>query len=201
MALDPAAARQGGEYHVRSLYFDDWQDSALRDKLDGVDARSKHRIRIYNLDPGVIKLECKQKKDGFIYKQSLSLSRQECDMLLAGQYRFLLDRPESFAHLLFADFSGRLLRPVVIVDYMREAYVFPVQNVRVTFDKDIRTGYRSIDLFDRDLVSYPALVGYDMVLEVKFNDYLPAYIRELLQCQAHMRSAISKYCLCRQFEL
>ena len=89
----------------------------------------------------------------------------------------------------------------MIVDYMREAYTFPVQDVRVTFDKDVRTGYRSTDLFNAHIPTYRVIDDYDMVLEVKFNQYLPTYIRSLLQLDAHVRSAVSKYCLCRKFEL
>ncbi|MDR0840168.1 MAG: polyphosphate polymerase domain-containing protein [Christensenellaceae bacterium] len=201
MAQDEFAAKNGGEYFIRSLYFDDYDDTALRDKLAGEDVRDKFRLRTYNMLDDVIKLECKHKKDGFICKRSLSLSRRECDMLLAGDTRFLLKRPEPFAQRMFAEFATRGLRPVVLVDYMREAYVFPYQDVRVTFDKDIRTGYRSVDIFDPNVLTYRVVEGFDMVLEVKFNEYLPAYLRELLQCDAHIRSAISKYCLCRKFEL
>ena len=147
------------------------------------------------------KLERKYKKDSFIYKQSLRLSRGECDQLLAGRYGFLLRRPEDFAHVMFREFTTRALGPAVIVDYVREPFVFPFQNVRVTFDKELHTGYQGMDLFDPDLPTYPVLEGYDMVLEVKFNQYLPGYIRELIQCGAHVRSAISKYCLCRKFHL
>ena len=102
---------------------------------------------------------------------------------------------------MFAEFATRPLRPCVIVDYMREAYTFPFQDVRVTFDKDVRTGYRNTDLFNARIPTYPVIEDYNMVLEVKFNRYLPTYIRSLLQLDAHARSAISKYCLCRKFEL
>ena len=102
---------------------------------------------------------------------------------------------------MFTLFATRHLRPAVIVDYTREAYVFPVENVRITFDKNIRTGYRSFDIFDRELPTYPAADEYDMVLEVKFNEYLPTFVRSLIQTASHTRSAISKYVLSRKYEL
>ncbi len=201
MEQDSYAARAGGEYFIRSLYFDDLDDNALREKLDGVDDRDKFRIRIYNMRDDAIKLECKHKDNGYIKKQSVALSRAEYETLRRGDYTFLLHRPEPFARRMFAEFSLRPLRPVVIVDYMREAYTFPVEDVRVTFDKNIRTAMRSTALFDPHVPTYPVIEDYDMVLEIKFNRYLPTYIRALLQMDAHARSAVSKYVLCRKYEL
>lgn len=201
MELDPYARQNGGEYFIRSLYFDDPLDTAFREKMRGNDVRDKIRLRAYNLQQDGAKLECKHKKESYIYKRSLSLSRAECDMLLAGNRRFLLERPEAFAKELYGLFAIRRLKPVVLVDYRREAYVFPYQDVRVTFDKDLRTGYRDTRLFEPGVITYPVVEGYDMVMEVKFNQHLPAYIRELIQCAANVRSAISKYCLCRKFEV
>lgn len=194
-------AQKTGKYFIRSLYFDDYMDSAMQDKLDGTDHRDKYRIRIYNLKDTDIKLERKHKEGQFIKKSSIPLTRQECDALIQGNCTFLLRRREPFAHEMYAVFRTRLLKPRVIVDYYREPYVFPVEDVRVTFDQDIRTAHRSIALFDNALPTYPVIDGYGMVLEVKFNRYLPAYIRILLQPleNAH-RSAVSKYCLCRKYE-
>ena len=201
MEQDPNARKNGGAYFIRSLYFDDPMDSAFREKMRGNDERDKIRLRTYNMGQDGGKLECKHKKDSYIYKQSLSLSRPECDMLLAGNYRFLLERPEPFAHQMFRTFTTRYLKPVVLVDYDREAYIYPFQNVRITFDKNLHTGLRDTRIFEPRVPTFPVLEGYDMVLEVKFNEHLPGYIRDLIQCNAHARSAISKYCLCRKFEV
>ena len=115
-------------------------------------------------------------------------------------YSFLLKRPEPFARAMFGEFATRGLKPVVIVDYLREAYTFPTEDVRITFDKDIRTAYRGVSLFDFDQPTYPVIDDYAMVMEVKFNAYLPTWIRELIQPVSNIRSAISKYCLCRKYE-
>lgn len=200
MEQDENARRNGGEYFIRSLYFDTPYDTALQEKLDGINDRDKIRIRIYNGRDDVIKLERKHKDNGYIAKQSVNLSRQECDRLCGGDYSFLLSRPESFARVLFAEFATKALRPVVIVDYVREAYTFPTEDVRITFDKDIRTAYRGVSLFDFEQPTYPVVDDYAMVMEVKFNAFLPTWIRELIQPAANIRSAVSKYCLCRKFE-
>lgn len=201
MEQDQYARKNGGEYFIRSLYFDDTDDTAFREKINGVDDRDKFRVRIYNMKDDAIKLECKHKDNGYIQKTSIPLSREEYDRLRKGDYTFFLRRSEPFARRMFAEFATKPLRPVVIVDYMREAYTFPVQDVRVTFDKDVRTGYRSTDLFNAHIPTYRVVDDYDMVLEVKFNQYLPTYIRALLQLDSHARSAVSKYCLCRKFEV
>lgn len=201
MEQDAFAKKSGGEYFIRSLYFDDRDDSAFREKLDGIDERDKFRIRIYNMRDDVIKLECKHKSNGYIKKQSVNLSRKEYEQLMMGRRGFLLNRPEPFAKRMYLEFTQRALKPAVIVDYTREPFVFPMEDVRITFDKDIRTAYRATDMFDAKLPTYPVIDGGDMVLEVKFNRFLSTYVRSLLQLDRCQRSAISKYVLCRKFEL
>lgn len=201
MERDAFAKKNGGEYFIRSLYFDDRDDSAFREKLSGIDERDKFRIRIYDMRDDVIKLECKHKSNGYIKKQSIGLSRKEYEKLISGDRLFLLNRPEPFARRMYLEFAQRALKPAVIVDYTREAFVFPMEDVRVTFDKNVRTGLRSVDMFNAGIPTYPVIDDYGMVLEIKFNRFLPTYIRSLFQLEASQRSAISKYVLCRRFEL
>ena len=201
MERDAFAKKNGGEYFIRSLYCDDRDDSAFREKLSGIDERDKFRIRIYDMRDDVIKLECKHKSNGYIKKQSIGLSRKEYEKLMSGDRLFLLNRPEPFARRMYLEFAQRALKPAVIVDYTREAFVFPMEDVRVTFDKNVRTGLRSVDMFNAGIPTYPVIDDYGMVLEIKFNRFLPTYIRSLLQLEASQRSAISKYVLCRRFEL
>ena len=201
MERDAFAKKNGGEYFIRSLYFDDRDDSAFREKLSGIDERDKFRIRIYDMRDDVIKLECKHKSNGYIKKQSIGLSRKEYEKRISGDRLFLLNRPEPFARRMYLEFAQRALKPAVIVDYTREAFVFPMEDVRVTFDKNVRTGLRSVDMFNAGIPTYPVIDDYGMVLEIKFNRFLPTYIRSLLQLEASQRSAISKYVLCRRFEL
>lgn len=201
MERDAFAKKNGGEYFIRSLYFDDRDDSAFREKLSGIDERDKFRIRIYDMRDDVIKLECKHKSNGYIKKQSIGLSRKEYEKLMSGDRLFLLNRPEPFARRMYLEFAQRALKPAVIVDYTREAFIFPMEDVRVTFDKNVRTGLRSVDMFNAGIPTYPVIDDYGMVLEIKFNRFLPTYIRSLLQLEASQRSAISKYVLCRRFEL
>lgn len=195
-----ANANEYGEYHIRSLYFDDCSNTAMQDKLDGVEERKKFRIRIYNIKDDVIKLECKEKQGQFITKSSLALTREQCDLLIAQKPTFLLGLGDPLAMEMYHHMRTRLLKPAVIVDYIREAFVYPFQDVRITFDKDLHTGVFSKDLFDPNLPTVRAIEGYDTILEVKFNKFLPAYFHQLVQTDSLQRCAISKFCIARKFE-
>ncbi|MDO4493316.1 MAG: polyphosphate polymerase domain-containing protein [Clostridia bacterium] len=198
---DAFAAKNGGEYFIRSLYFDDPFDTALEEKFAGVQSRDKFRIRIYDRSDRVIKLERKHKEGAYIQKSSLSLSRAECDAILAGKPGFLLRRPEPFAKQMYGIFAANRITPRVIVDYTREPYVYPVEDVRITFDKNVRTAMRGTDLFDFSAPTYPATdMVHNMILEVKFNRYLPTYVHTLIQLGASQHVAASKYVACRRYE-
>ena len=199
---DPYAARNGGETLIRSLYYDDPFETALVEKGDGIEFRDKFRIRIYNYSDKVIKLERKHKSGQYIQKTSLSLSRREADAMLAGDVRFLLSRPEPFAKQMYGIIVTNHLEPRVIVDYTREPFVYPIEEVRITFDKDVRTAMRRTDLFNPHLPTYPVVDLVNcMILEVKFNRYLPTYVHSLIQLGASMHTAASKYVACRRYEL
>ena len=198
---DAHAAANGGEYMIRSLYFDDPFDTAVWEKSSGIDSRDKYRIRIYNLSDSVIKFERKHKEGQYIKKDSVALTREECEAITKGHYRCLLNKPEPFAAQLYGILVSQHLRPKVIVDYVREPYVFPFEDVRVTFDKDVRTAMRFTSLFDPCLPTYPVWeLKNCMILEIKFNASLPMYVQELLQVRAAQQSAASKYVFCRQYD-
>ena len=138
-----------GAYRIRSIYFDNYRDQALAEKLQGVRDREKFRIRFYDLNPNMIKLEKKAKRNRLYYKSAARLSLEECERLLAGDGAFLLARGEPLLAEMYAKIKGNLLRPRTVVDYLREPYVYTPGNVRVTFDSDIRSGLFSRDVFDR----------------------------------------------------
>jgi hypothetical protein len=194
-------AGESGEYAIRSLYFDDVYESALMQKLGGSDYRKKYRIRIYNFSDDVIKFEKKIKHGQFVTKKSIHISRGEYDKIIAGEYEFLLRRKEPLAGELFLELKNNRLRPRVIVDYVREAYVYPFENIRITFDKDLHSCTWLNDLFDPKTPTMPMYEEGMMVLEVKFEKSLPPHIRGVLNnIDAAQRSAISKYVICRKFE-
>jgi hypothetical protein len=200
LALDSNAG-EDGDYHIRSLYFDDIYETALAQKMAGYDTRNKYRIRIYDFSDNVIKFEKKMKRGQYIAKSSILISRDDCDALIAGNYSCLEGRREPLAEEIFLQMKNNLLRPRVIVDYHREAYVSPFENVRITFDKDLKAGLWLTDIFNPNAPTMSMLEPGTMVLEVKFNKYLPPFIKSVLNnVNAAQRSAVSKYVLCRKYE-
>ncbi len=184
-------------YLISSLYFDDIFNSAMDDKVEGAQFRQKYRIRLYNHEDDCIKLECKSKFDHYIAKQWAKLTREEYNRILQGDYEFLIARPEEICSKLYAGHTSRQLRPVTVVEYQREAYVHPLGNVRITFDKNLSVSIGDLDVFHRDYGTVQIPLEDRMILEVKYDDYLPDYIRKLIPTDRMVKCAISKYVLCR----
>ena len=193
--LDPHAQVKG-YYTIRSLYFDNMADKALREKLDGVNEREKFRIRYYDGDTSVIHLEKKVKRDGVGYKVSCSLTAEEAQRIIDGDILWMATDPRGLVVELYAKMKGQGLRPKTIVDYERIPFVYGAGNVRVTIDFNIRTGLRCTDFLNPDCVTIPA-GGNDIVLEVKWDDYLPTIIRHAVQLKGRRQTAYSKYAQCR----
>lgn len=193
---------ENNEYHIRSLYFDTWFNDALIDKQDGVKDRDKYRIRIYNFSDRVIRMECKTKVGSLISKRSMGIPKLLAEQLIAGDPTGLERTRSGLLRDVYREMAVGGLHPVVIVDYVREAYIHQAEEVRITFDKHLHTGLRSRDLFNPDVPTVPAFDHDEMILEVKFNRFLPPYIRDLLCTHVHsaQNSAISKYVWCRRFE-
>ncbi|MCM3781766.1 polyphosphate polymerase domain-containing protein [Neobacillus mesonae] len=188
-----------GEYHIRSLYFDDMDNKALHEKLGGIRDRCKYRIRIYNVEDNVIHFEKKVKKGDFIAKQKVLLTRDMVDSLMAGDFEVLNAPDKPLMYEIYHEMRDRMLRPKVIVDYVREPFVCHNGNVRITFDKDLRTGLHSTELFNKELNPVKAIDENLMILEIKFDEYIPEYIRIALQLEGLNRVSASKYVICRKF--
>ena len=190
----------GKPYVIRSLYFDDIEDSAFYDKQAGVMHRDKYRIRIYRYSDKAIFLERKRKMGDLIQKSSVPITRRLCDQLVEGNPAGLYKAQNPLLQDMYVQMRTKLLRPRVLVDYEREAYIHPAEDVRITFDLRLRSGLASRDLFNPGL---PTVCPHDRnveILEVKFNNYLPDYINALLNGVEAERSAVSKYILCRRYE-
>lgn len=194
---DENTAREEG-YLISSLYFDDYINSALKDKIDGDRFRKKYRIRVYERQSKIIKLESKAKLDNWTAKESVLLSLEEYHQILEGNTQFLIERKESLCHELYALIKTRLLKPKVIVEYEREAYVVEEGNVRLTFDKQLRSSINGLDIFD-PLVIYSSALSEDvMVFEIKYDSFIPKHIRKLINEQSMQRYAVSKYVICKK---
>lgn len=186
-------------YHVRSLYFDDIYDSSLYEKNFGVSKRQKYRIRIYNKEGSKIRLERKSKYGQYISKESALLSMDEyVNLVMNNHSNFLLRSGNQLKRDLYFQINNNLMKPKIIVDYQREAYILDAGNVRITFDKDLEAVLNNIDIFESRLAAVRILPEGLMILEIKYDDFLPDYIRNLIQFTSHDKCAISKYVMCRE---
>ena len=196
MESDPHAI--DGKYHIRSLYFDNLEDKALREKIDGVNMREKFRIRLYNCNSSLINLEKKSKKNGLGTKYSAKLSAEEAQKIVDGEIDWMLQSENSLIQELYCKMRYQGMRPKTIVDYIREPFIFRPGNVRVTLDYDIRTGLHSTDLLNPDAVTIPA-GDAPLLIEVKWDEFLPDIIRDAVSLPNRRVGAFSKYAQCRVY--
>lgn len=194
--MQPDKHAVDGKYLIRSLYFDTPTDTALREKLDGVSQREKFRIRYYNYDPSLIHLEKKSKLAGLGNKQSVDLTAQEAQKIVDGDLDWMRTSQHDLIRELYSKMQTRQLRPKTIVDYTREPFVYAPGNVRVTIDYDIRTGLGCTDFLNPDCPTIPA-GDSPIILEVKWDQFLPDIIRSAIQLESRRVSAFSKYAQCR----
>lgn len=185
-----------GKYFIRSLYFDNLSDKALREKLDGISRREKFRIRYYNGDTSVIHLEKKSKIGGLGNKQSANLTAEEAQWIVDGKLDWMLQSDRPLVQELYVKMTTEGLKPKTIVDYTREPFVYGPGNVRVTLDYDIRTGLNCVDFLNVNCPTIPA-GDAPIILEVKWDEFLPAVIRDVVQLNNRHVGAYSKYAACR----
>ena len=195
MKRDPHTTADG-TYVIRSLYFDNFTDTAYFEKVNGGNPRAKFRIRIYNGDDSFISLEKKVKYDDLTQKLQARITREETEKILRGDIDWMLDDGRGVVAELYAKMKGQQLRPKTLVEYTRTPFIYEPAEVRVTLDCDIRTGIYSDNLFDPT----PCVPtdSFD-VLEVKYNEFLPDIICDLINPITRSRQSSSKYEICRQF--
>lgn len=183
-------------YNVRSLYFDTIYNDDLLDKESGLEFRQKIRLRIYNSNPDKVCLERKSKQGQFQYKQSLMVTRQQAEDMMNSKYGFLnvIDNP--FANELYYIMTLRLYRPKVLIEYKRLAYVVEENSTRITLDTNIGATVGTLDIFDND-AAYTRL-NIPTVLEVKYNNFLLDYVKDIVNMANKLEISVSKYALaCR----
>lgn len=186
-------ANSDNEYKIRSLYFDNPYDKVLMEKVIGFPKRDKFRIRFYNDNHEFIRLEKKSKIRGLCLKDSERITKQECLKIINGDIEFLKNSDKNLFADLYAQMKGNLMKPKTIVDYTREAYIYPIGNVRITFDKSIRTALNCINMFDNNLPTIETIDHKFIVLEVKFDEFLPQVIHDIVQVNERRATSVSKY--------
>ena len=190
-----------GYYTVRSLYFDDYENSSFGGKEDGIDMRKKYRLRSYDNDPGVISLEIKERVRDKIRKKSCRILKREADIIRSGEWYKVMDSPSPVVEEFFFQGALHLMSPKVIVEYDRIPYICDEGNVRVTLDKNIRSASAAEDFWETTLCTRPILPKGQQLLEVMFDEFLPDYIYQAMQLDDLRQTAFSKYYLCRKFSI
>ena len=186
-------------YFIRSLYFDSQDDECLYEKLAGDIFRKKYRLRIYDTDAKTVKFEIKNKSGNQIYKETATIRRDTAEKVIIGQYDALLEYNNTVLNKIYAKFVKKNYQPKVLIDYTRDAFIFDFFNLRLTFDLNIKSNNTNFDIFSNSLFMTPISFDTNQVMEIKYNDHLPGYIKSLLQLDNYDRSAISKYALSRRF--
>lgn len=187
-----------GKYLIRSIYFDNYMDKALREKVQGIPIREKFRIRYYNDDFTYLTLEKKIKNNTLCRKIDAQITEEECRKILAGEIIWMREHPEPLVQELYAKMRSQMLCPRVLVSYMREPYVYRTGNVRITFDSDIRTTLYHKDFLEEQVIAVGTAGGpQERILEIKYDAFLPEIIRRLIQTNTLRQTAFSKYEVCR----
>jgi SPX domain protein involved in polyphosphate accumulation len=181
------------EYWIRSIYFDTPESDDYYEKISGIYRRKKIRLRVYSDTQEDAKLEIKNRIRDFIYKEGTTISRTDALQLLAGNKEVLLNSHHPTLNNAYFYMARDLYRPVVTVDYEREAYIGPRNDIRITFDKNIRGSSMDFDIYNKDITMIPAFDEETVVMEVKYKEFLPEWIRDILKYRSGERFAISKY--------
>ena len=184
-----------GKYFIRSLYFDNIADKALMEKVNGLSRREKFRIRYYNGDTSVIHLEKKSKIDHLGCKFSAPLTVEQAQSIVDGDTKWMIESDHQLIRELYSKMKSQGIVPKTIVDYTREPFIYPAGNVRVTLDYNVRSGMRCTDFLNPDCVTVP--VSDSIILEVKWDGFLPDIIRDAVALADRREGAFSKYAACR----
>lgn len=187
-------------YTVRSLYFDDFNNSCMQENENGIDNRRKYRIRIYDGEDTVIKLEKKIKCRDMTRKISREISRENCQTYMSGRAPRLNQSSTQLEKELYAEIKMSGMHPVTVVEYERMAFVEPKGNVRITFDRNISGSEHLKHFLDRKILTVPLLPKGSHVLEVKYDELLPDYIAQVLELGTLQRTAFSKYYYARNYK-
>lgn len=187
--------QKGDRYNVRSIYFDSLNNTCYRENLAGVDRRNKYRIRIYNHDSSIIRAEIKTKFCDTTRKASAALTSDQFYAIM--KCKSFSEFPEGIAGEALWKFVGKAVaegfHPASIVEYERSAYISKPCNVRVTFDRNIAASSDYARFFEKDMAASPMLPVGMHVLEVKYDEFLPDYLLDLLKVGDMRRTSFSKY--------
>ncbi|MGM9986835.1 MAG: polyphosphate polymerase domain-containing protein [Bacillaceae bacterium] len=198
MRTDPHT-NKNGKYLIRSVYFDNFENKVLTEKKEGGYNRDKFRVRLYNHNQDYMNLEKKSKRNNLSFKEKCPITAEEYERIRANDIAWMEHDSRSLMQELYVQMNLLQLRPMTIVDYEREVFIYEYGNVRVTFDSDIKTSLRNNDVLNPDVPMVVTLDPNMVILEVKYDEYLPDIIKLLLQVNNRRRDTFSKYQLSRMY--
>lgn len=191
-------AGETGKYEIHSLYFDDYKDTCARENVDGEGKRFKYRIRYYGDNSEKLWLEKKEKKNNYCHKRKCAVSVEEYKAILEGRAMDVFWNTEDKLLKEFCiDIVTKRFVPRVIISYEREAFVELISNVRITFDYNVSASDQVESFLEGNYLRVPILDKKKHVLEVKFDDVLPSYLKGILQVNVLGQRSFSKYYLGR----
>jgi hypothetical protein len=197
MEIDPHA-KNDGKYMIRSVYFDNLENKVLNQKKEGYFERDKFRVRLYDYNIDFLNLEKKSKRNNLTFKQKCRITSEEYEQIRFGEIAWMEQDARPLMQDLFHQMTYSQLKPITVVDYEREVFIYKYGNVRVTFDSSIKTSLRNNDVLNPDLAmveTNPDIV----ILEVKFDEFLPTVIKQLIQIGDRRSGAYSKYQISRMY--
>ncbi|GHV37723.1 molecular chaperone [Spirochaetia bacterium] len=189
--------RGSGGYMVRSLYFDSLNNGDFRAKIDGMEEHKKLRLRIYAPGSKTAKLELKEKTGVWQRKRSITLSREDALLLIAGDYSPLLRSAEHLSQKIYLLMSQGIYRPKCIIQYQRTAFIGTANDIRITFDSKIEASESNYDLFAEKPSLYPVSHPNSVTMEVKYDRFLLSYVKNLLENADQPSVSYSKYTMGR----
>lgn len=198
MRRDPHAG-SNGMYRIRSTYFDNFDNKVLHEKKEGYLERDKYRVRIYEKCDKIVNLERKSKRNNLTFKSKCEMAKQEFESMRNGDITWMKEDGRPLIRELYFEMHYHQLKPMTVVDYYREPYIYPFGNVRVTFDLKVQTSMYNTNMFRTDLPMVDVLEPGVVILEIKYDGYLPDIIKHLLQLSDTRQEAYSKYQLSRMY--
>lgn len=199
LTLDKHASQ--GEYCIRSMYFDSLDNRCFKENENGTDPREKYRIRIYNGSSERISLECKRKERGKTHKTSCLITKEQFDDIISRKFSIDVKAQPAVFRKFYYLLRNEHFTPSVIVEYDRIPYVYPLGNVRVTLDKHIRSSDCFDQFFSTSLPSRPIMPTGQQLLEVKYDELIPDFIKEIIQTDNLSQTTFSKYYLCKKYSM
>lgn len=197
MALDSNGI--DGKYVIRSVYFDNFENRIFTQKTEGLYHRDKFRIRLYNNNMDFMNLEKKSKRDNLTFKKKCRITKDEYEKIRFGDIGWMSTDDRELIQELYMQINLYQLKPTTVVDYEREVYTYPYGNVRITFDSNVKTGVRNTDIVNEELIMVDAMDQNIVILEVKYDEFIPDVIKYLLQVIDTRKTGFSKYQLSRRY--